>query len=180
MLLDKSSVIIIDELLRQSTTATAIARKHRLNQKTVANRINEMEKEHVAKSTMNGKNKEFQMTSFHLVAAAEHLKTQLFLDKHTELAFLFDQEGIIVIFGSYAKGTQKPNSDIDVMIVGKTKPKYDLLHITRLTPEEFRKNSAYVLKEVKDHHVILAGVEEYLKVTYAQLLPGQNGTERYQ
>ena len=49
----------------------------------------------------------------------EHLKRTLLIRKVNEELFRMNSEGIIVLFGSYAKGNYTKDSDIDLFYVGK-------------------------------------------------------------
>ena len=81
--------------------------------------------------------------------------------------------GLCVIFGSYAKGTQTKDSDLDILVIGnysgnavrKISELYGIdVSIKRYPPEFFRKNirTDILLREVVKDHIILGGVEEFV------------------
>jgi uncharacterized protein len=142
MLLNDMRVVVLGNFLgdyKLSFTASTIAREHALNQKSVANVLDEYEGILLA-SKMRGKNREFSLrlddeTQFtHWVSALEHLRAVQFLEKHLVMKEIAQKmlpacKGAILIFGSYAKGTAKPDSDLDIFIVGE----YDDALVKRLS-----------------------------------------------
>ncbi len=84
-------------------------------------------------------------------------------------------EGIVVLFGSYAKGIQKKDSDLDLFIVGvhnadKIKEvgrKYGVkINIKSYPMDVFKKVIAedVLLREVTENHILINGAEEFLRV----------------
>ena len=83
----------------------------------------------------------------------------------------------IVLFGSYAKGTATKESDIDILLISKTKAGID--KITKeiyakygkeinpviMTSEDFKrqKDKALIKEIIKDHYV-LYGVEKFVNL----------------
>lgn len=78
----------------------------------------------------------------YLAISSEEEKNQ-YLEKHTIIKKIiseFQTDDVVVLFGSYAKGTQKKDSDIDLMIINESGKKdiffskYELLFKIRINP----------------------------------------------
>ena len=132
MLLNDLRLAVIEEFLGDYTgsfTGRYIAGKKFLNQKSVANALNGLEDEGFLKSATIGRNKEFSLNLGNLdvlkniITAAEHVRTVNFLNKNPLIKEVVTKakpafNGIVIIFGSYAKGAQKKGSDLDVFVAG--------------------------------------------------------------
>ena len=79
-----------------------------------------------------------------------------------------------ILFGSYAKGIQKEDSDLDIFIVGKHDEdeikeighKYGVeINIKSYPKELFEKeiNEDILLKEVAESHIIIKDTEEFVR-----------------
>ncbi len=188
MLLNKNYLVFLEEFLgdyKGSFTGSYIARKKFLNQKSVSNALNKLEDEGFLKSRTAGKNKEFFLNLDNLeyvknlIMAAEHLRTANFLKKHPLIKEALAKsihafEGIVVIFGSYAKGAQKKDSDLDVFVAGtynrsdvsKISKLYNLqISVKNYPANAFRralKNKDILINEVLKNHIVIEGVEEFV------------------
>ncbi len=128
-----TQIQILEEFLtdyNKRLTGSFIAKKKQLNQKTVSNYLNKLEKEHILKSRTEGKNKLYFLNIDNkeilknFIIAVEHLRTISFYKKHVLIKEISEKiqpliKGIALIFGSYAKDTQKKDSDLDILIIGK-------------------------------------------------------------
>lgn len=89
---------------------------------------------------------------------------------------------IFLVFGSYAKGKQTANSDIDLMIISNKKEIEDKIqealslmpiktHALFFTEEEFIRmkdsKSSNVIKEALERNIILYGIENYHRLKNA-------------
>lgn len=188
MLLSDLQLAVLEEFLGDYTgsfTGSYIARKKSLNQKTVANTLNKLEDEGFLKSTTVGRNKEFSLNLNNMepvknfIVAAEHLRTASFLRKNPLVKEVLAKSkpafgGIVVVFGSYAKGTQKKGSDLDIFAVGthdrdkvyKVSELYNLqISVKNYPASAFKralKNKDILLNEVLKNHVIISGAEEFI------------------
>jgi len=132
MLLNDIRLRIIWEFLSDYSampTGSFIARKHGLNQKSAANALNGMQKEGILRYTTLGRNKHFSLVLedrepiINMMAAAEHLRTVEFYRKNLVIKEVATKilphcRGIVSIFGSYAKGLQEKDSDLDIFVAG--------------------------------------------------------------
>gem|GEM_PF-983753 len=85
----------------------------------------------------------------------------------------------VVLFGSYAKGTATKESDIDILLIGKTKTGIDKttkevyakygkeINAVVMTSEDFKrqKDKALIKEIIKDHYV-LYGVEKFVNLVF--------------
>ncbi len=188
MLLNELTLNVLKEFMGDYTgsfTGSYIAKKMSLNQKSVANILNKMENEGLMKSRTMGKNKEFSLNLDNaeavknFIVAAEHLRAAEFLKKNpvikevlTKAGDAFD--GVVVVFGSYAKGTQKKDSDLDVFVAGaydrgkvsKVSELYNLqVSVKNYPASAFRRalrKKDVLLNEVIKNHVIISGAEGFV------------------
>lgn len=111
-------------------TGSFIAKKKKLNQKTTANHLQVLEKEGILRSKIQGKNKNYFLNLNNkeilknYILAVEHIRTMEFYKENLVIKEICEKindqiNGSGLIFGSYAKGIQKKDSDLDILIVGK-------------------------------------------------------------
>lgn len=171
---------ILEEFLRDfdiKLTGSFIAKKRGLNQKTVANYLNKLEKETILKSKTEGKNKLYSLSLDnkeiikHFIIAVEHLRTINFYKKHILIKEIAEKiqnhiKGIAVIFGSYVKNTQKRDSDLDILIIGKCNEK-EINNISKTYKVEInlkvypKLEKDILTKEVIKNHIIINNVEQF-------------------
>ncbi len=85
----------------------------------------------------------------------------------------------IVLFGSYAKGNATEESDIDVLLISKTKSEIDKItkeiyakygkeiNVIIMTPTEFKKQKdKVVIKEIIKNHYVLYGAESFINLVF--------------
>ena len=159
-----------------------IAKKLKMNQKTVSNILNELEKKNLLKFTQEGKNKYYYLNKFssnvkEIMQLIEIQRKINFLEKYKKLKELFLQleersEGILIIFGSYANFSANEESDLDVFVMGKIKDTEDLeelygikINIIKSTINKFDKNE-HIIKEIIKNHVILKNVEGFVELLW--------------
>lgn len=165
---------IILVLIRERDHLREISRKLNESHSTVSRRINDLIKENVIDYKMEGKNKIFSLKNNlqarNFIYSAERHKLAKLLNKYPQLNVIFDDvlksihARIIVIFGSYAKFSAKPGSDIDIYIDNadeKTRHKLQEIN-TRIRAKtgKFDANSL-LIKEIIKNHVVLKGIEEF-------------------
>lgn len=165
---------IILTLIKGESHLREIARAIGEPHSTVLRRINELVKENILDYKKEGKNKIFliknNIKSKNYVYSAEIYKLNKLLKKHPELSIIFEDikknfsKGMIILFGSYAKGNEKPDSDIDIYLeTTENKIKNKIKEInSKLSIKigDFDINSL-LIKEIIKNHVIIRGVEGY-------------------
>lgn len=115
-------------------TGSFIAKKKKLNQKTTANYLYALEKEGIIKSKTQGKNKNYFLNLDNkeivknYILAVEHIRTLEFYKTNLVVKEISEKinghiNGSAIIFGSYAKGIQKKDSDLDILIIGRCNEK---------------------------------------------------------
>jgi predicted nucleotidyltransferase len=84
----------------------------------------------------------------------------------------------MILFGSYAKNTQRENSDIDVLIIGRTRRVDGIarkffskfgreISPVVMTPANFEKQIGKdLIKEIIKDHYVLFGAENYVKMVF--------------
>ncbi len=146
--------------------------------------LEDLEKKAVLESTTKGKIKLYKLKQTmeareYLTLAEVHKKIQ-FLKTNLKIYEIIKElaskvEGIALIFGSYVKGLQNRESDIDIFIAGTYDKKAfeelaDLYHIKfdiknypmDLFKEKLRTD--VLIGEVLEDHVVLFGADNFLKL----------------
>ena len=155
-----------------------VAKKLKMNQKTVSNVLNELEMEHVLRFVKEGKNKYYSLNEFYpyMMEIIHLIETQRkinFIEKYKKIRNLFSKleertEGMLIIFGSYASFGANEKSDLDVLSIGKIKNVEDLediynikINIIKINENKFDKNE-HIVKEIIKNHIILKGTENFI------------------
>jgi predicted nucleotidyltransferase len=162
----------------EKITASQIAKHNNFSQKSVYLFMEELEKEGILISKIQGKNKLYELNKvdkiliLQFISTIEHLRTLFFYQKYPNIKIIIQKiiphiDGIAVIFGSYAKGKQKDMSDIDLYIAGNYKQKKILdivetfnIEINIKHQKKFNENT--LTKEIKKNHIILKETEQFL------------------
>jgi len=161
-------------LIRGERHLREIARIVGESHSTVMRRINGLVKENVLDYRMEGKNKVFfiksNLQAKNYVYSAEKYKMVKLLKKYPDLNIILDdilrdaRGKMIVLFGSYAKFSARPDSDIDIYIDIKNRNiKNRLQEVNsrvRIKTGKFDTNSL-LIKEIIKNHIILGGIEEF-------------------
>jgi len=169
---------IILSLVKGKAHLREIARAINEPLSNVLRRVEKLKKENVLDYKQEGKNKVFfiknNLNSRNYIYSAEFYKLSKLLSKYPNLSIILEDakknapKGMIILFGSYAKGTAKEDSDIDIYIEttdNKIKNKVQELN-TKLSIKtgKFDLNSL-LIKEIIKNHVIVRGVEDYYEKT---------------
>ncbi len=185
MLLNKNKIKVLGEFsieYNRRIYGRDVAKKLKMNQKTVSNILNELEKEHVLKFTQEGKNKYYYLNEFYpyMKETIQLIETQRrinFLEKYKKLKELFSKlekrtKGLLVVFGSYANFSANESSDLDVFVMGKIKDIEDLeelykikINIVKSSKNKFNKKE-HIIKEIIKNHIILKGVEGFVELIW--------------
>ena len=155
-----------------------------LSQKGIALALESLEKDGVLTSKKRGNMKFFSLNTKYArikdtIVMAEIAQKTHFFEKHQTIANLFkSDERIVGIFGSYAKNTQKKDSDIDIFIIGekigddyvKKAKVYDLdVSIKYFTIKEFKgllQKKNPLITEIIANHILIFNVEQFIELAW--------------
>lgn len=164
----------IELLLKKENHVRCIAQRLHESHSTVSRKLNNLKKENVIDSRKEGKNKIFflkkNIISHSYILQAELHKLTKLLRKHAELGIIFEEilkktdEKLIVLFGSYAKGLAKKDSDIDIYIETKsrnTKKLVESIHSKLNVKIGSFDTKSPLIKEIIKNHIIIRGIEEF-------------------
>lgn len=185
MILNDSTLDILEEFCLdyyKKIYGRQIASKLKMNQKTVSNMLNRLEKEGILKYSTEGKNKYYFLNRLNpqikdIIKMLEIARKNKFIQKHSKLKDLFyalekRTNGTLIIFGSYANFTSNKESDLDVFVIGSIENTEDLenlykikINIINSDREKINKEEVFV-KEVIKNHIIIKGVEEFVELIW--------------
>ncbi|MDO8509224.1 MAG: nucleotidyltransferase domain-containing protein [Nanoarchaeota archaeon] len=165
---------IILILLKNKSHLREIARALNESHSTIHRKINELLKENVLDYKREGKNKIFfiknNLKAKNYVYSAEIHKLNSLLKKHPELSIILEDikkyfsKGMIILFGSYAKGIPKKDSDIDIYLETNDDSLKNKMKETNsklsIKIGKFDTKSLLV-KEIIKNHIIIRGVEDF-------------------
>lgn len=155
-----------------------------LSQKAIALALDKLESEGILKSKKRGNMKYFSLNLLNpeikdLIIILEISRKINFFKKNRKLAHIFkNDDRVIGIFGSYVRGEQRKESDIDVFIIGnKLKEDYDKLgktfdikvSIKYFSEEEFiqlLKNKNELFKEIVKDHILVFNTEKFINIIW--------------
>ena len=165
---------IILVLIKGESHLREIARTIKESHSTVLRKINGLVEIGVLDYNMEGKNKKFfiknNLKAKNYIYSAEIYKLSKLVEKHPEFGIIFEDikknvpKGMIILFGSYAKGNPKQESDIDIYVEtmdNSIKDKIKNIHSKiNIKIGKFDTNSL-LIKEIIKNHIIIRGVEEF-------------------
>lgn len=146
---------------------------------TVARKLKELEEERIIDHEAQGRNSVYSikrgLPSIKALVSAENVRFLQLLEKHPFLMPVCEQilaktdAPLVMLFGSYAKGREKPDSDIDIYV--ETRKDIDGLRniFGKLSIKRGTFNTdAALLKEIIKDHVIIRGAERYYEQLFAK------------
>ena len=171
---DNLEMDIIGLLLKADNHVRGIAKKLNESHSTILRKLDNLKKENVIDSRKEGKNKIFylkkNLVSHTYILQAEMHKLTKLLRHNQELGIIFEEilkrsdDKLIVLFGSYAKGLAKKESDIDIYIETKSR------NVKKIIEEIHSKINVKIgafdtksplIKEIIKEHVIIRGIEVF-------------------
>jgi predicted nucleotidyltransferase len=171
---DKLELDIVELLLRKEHHLRAIAQELGESHSTVSRRLGVLKKDGIIDSRTEGRNKIFflkeNLSAKTYIAHAELNKKTKLLRAHPELGIIFEEilkktdAPLIVLFGSYAKGLAKKESDIDIYIETTSravKKEIEEIHSkinVKIGPFD---TSSPLIREIIKNHVIIRGSEVF-------------------
>lgn len=138
--------------------------------------LEKLEKRGVLRSEIKGKIKLYEIHTSHIArefcVLAEQYKKILFYEKNSLIREIMEKiepfsSGIVAIFGSYAKGLENKDSDIDLFVVGKCDTQ-KIEEIGKLYGKHIQvKNYSsmkedILVREVLSSHIIIKGMERFV------------------
>ena len=167
-------VEIVNELLNGENHIRGIAKNLNTNHMNIARKVRELSKENVVDYKKNGKNKTYflkkTIEAKSNVFSAENYKLNKLLRKYSNFRRIVEKIQkdkrikLAILFGSYAKGIAKNDSDIDIYIETTNKKiKEEIALIdSKISVKigEYNKSNL-LIREIERNHVILKGVEIY-------------------
>ena len=164
---------IVLNLLKKNNHLRQIAKELNINHMTVKRVLEYLVKENVLDVRKEGKNNVYSikktLEAKNFVFMAEIYKLNRFIKKHPELKqglrdFKKISAELVVIFGSYANGTETNKSDIDIYIETQSnKIKREVLRINKkfnIKTGRYDKENL-LIKEIEKNHIIVKGVEVF-------------------
>ncbi len=161
-----------------------LIKKVGISQKNIALTLEELEKAGMLSSKTRGNIRYFFLNKLNpfykkYLLLAEVENSIEFLKNQPKVSQVLDKieknKKIICVFGSYAKGIQKKDSDLDLFIIGKFNEKeikkigkdYNLtISIKGGTKYDFvssLKERNPLLKEILENHILISGYEEFIE-----------------
>ncbi len=159
-----------------------VERLLKVSSRTALNTMAKLEKIGILESRKRGKIKTYSIRkttlSREFFLLSEQYKKIQFLEKNQLIKEVLEKadefmQGIVVVFGSYAKGTQKEDSDLDLFIAGTydekkikdTGKKYGIdINIKSYPLQLFEKeiHDDILLKEIKENHILIKDAEGFV------------------
>lgn len=175
---------------RQSLHLREIARATNVDVKAIQLQLKKLESANVASSIMKGRNKEYllnlnNLTTKYYLVMAETFGSARFLQNSFEVKKMIGEmeslvDGIVLLFGSFAKRRDTKESDIDLfMITDKQIDRRSVLsrgdligrtiNIKSSTKPQFERNMLNndpLVSEVVSNHIVLKGVDEFCDIMW--------------
>lgn len=164
-----------------------VARETGVDVKAVQQQLKRLEGNNIITSETTGRNKDHRLntdnilTRYYLILA-ETYATTTYLAEHYKIRKILDEvdkeiRGMMLIFGSYAKGEEDEDSDIDILIINNNGDGVDLTEVEKIvgveisakniTREQFNRgiiNGDPLVMEAISHHILLRGIDEFTQV----------------
>lgn len=165
---------IVESLLKSANHIRGLAKLLNTSQTTIARKAIELQKNNVVDFRTEGKNKVvFLKNSLEAQQYAYQAEISKFLEtlkKYPNLRRIFtlikknEKISLAILFGSYAKGTAKKESDIDIYIDTQNKKLKDEIELIsskiNVKIGKYNKESL-LIKEIEKNHTIIKGLEVF-------------------
>ena len=165
---------IVNELIKNKSHIRGLAKTLKTNHMNIVRKIKELSKENVVDYKREGKNKTYflkkTIEARNYILTSEIYELNKLLWKYPHLRGVIEKIqqdrriNMAILFGSYAKGIAKKDSDIDIYIETENrKIKEELSIIDSKLSIKIGKfdTSSLLIREIVKNHVILKGIEEY-------------------
>lgn len=165
-----------------------LIKKVKISQKNIALTLEKLEKLGVLSSKTQGNIRYYSLNKSNPLCKKYLILIELessikFLENNPKINQVLNKinkNQIICIFGSYAKGTQKKDSDLDLFVVGKFNEKeikqigedYNLeINIKKGSKLDFilslRKKNPFI-NEILENHILISGYENFVEEVIKQ------------
>lgn len=154
----------------------------KISSRTALINLNFLEEKNILKSKFRGKIKLYKLnpsfTTNEYIKFAEIYKKIQFFEKNILIKDAIERiedniSGIALIFGSYAKGLEKKDSDLDIFILGSYKSEKidEISKILRIKINVKRYDTTISIKDLKsdilfnevlENHIIIKGLDEFI------------------
>lgn len=163
---------ILLALLKKESHGRELAKQLNTSLTRIQSNLNQLRNINILDYKTQGKNHVYfikrNLTSKLYILNAENYKLAKLLIKNSELEPIFQdliktKTSLIILFGSYAKGTNKKDSDIDIYIDTtdqKVKNEAQFHHKLSIKIGKFNKEDL-LIKEIIKNHIIIKGAEEF-------------------
>lgn len=165
---------IIGLLMKKQVHVRGMAKILNESHSTISRKMDSLVKDNVVDFRKEGKNKVFFLKKNFIVKnyifMAEEYKLIKLLRNYPELSIIFEEildktdEGLIILFGSYAKNTSRKDSDIDIYIETESrnlKKEIEKIHSKIQVKIGVFDTKSDLIKEIIKDHVIVKGVEKF-------------------
>lgn len=169
---------IVEGLLKQRNHVRGLAKVLKINHMMVSRKMRELLKENVVDYVQEGKNKVYHLKKTEearvYALMAEDYKLLKLLKGYPHLRKIIQgiqankKVGLAVLFGSYAKGLAKKDSDIDIYVETAErgiKQSIGLLDSKLSVKIGKYDKTSLLIKELEKDHVIIKGAERYYEAS---------------
>ena len=161
---------------------------------TIAWTLKRLEKDNILRAEQEGRNKKYflnlgNISTKDYIGQAESLKTGAFCERHfifkkmrEEFTLFIFRDTPVVLFGSYAKGSQTEESDVDILVLGNGNARNVIkalkefgerhkkkLQIQTMTQKDFESGLMErdtLIMEILKNHVILNNVPVIIDILW--------------
>lgn len=165
---------IVKELVKNKGHIRKLAKTLGTSHMNALRKLKKLSKENVLDYKEEGRNKVYflkkSVEARAYVFMAENYTLVQIINRYPSLRGIFEKiqknskVKLAVLFGSYAKGITKPESDIDLFIETKAKSIKKEIEVinTKLSVKIGKYDrSSLLIKEIEKNHVIIKGIERY-------------------
>jgi predicted nucleotidyltransferase len=175
---------------KRSLHLREISRRIGVDVKSIQLQVKRLEKTNVLTSLLKGRNKEYQLNLGNLsvkyyMVMAEAFASINFLQRNFLIKKIVDEighsiDGVVLLFGSYAKGAAVRGSDVDLFVIAERKPNWrvfqevgDLIdrEVTMKSADKRQfidglKNNDPLVREVVSDHLTLKGIDDFCEIMW--------------